>query len=193
MPSMSRSDCLSCAPRPIMAPPSTSPEPARADPTSLIAALRLAARLAAKASQPGPARCIVTETPDSLPPLREVIRRHGLVARKSLGQNFLFDLNLDRAHRARGRTARRAYRARSRPRTGRADPRAAGARRGTRVIAVERDERAIAALQEIAALYPGRLEIVAADALRFDPQAATSRRPGRASSPTCPTTSRPPC
>ena len=44
--------------------------------------------------QPGPAYRIVTAAPDGLPPLREVIRRHGLIAKKSLGQNFLLDLNL---------------------------------------------------------------------------------------------------
>lgn len=106
---------------------------------------------------------------DSLPPLREVIRRHGLVAKKSLGQNFLFDLNLA------CRIARAAE-----PLTGvtvlEVGPGPGGLTRAllalgaTRVIAVERDGRAIAALQEIAAHYPGQLEIVAADALAFDPK-----------------------
>jgi 16S rRNA (adenine1518-N6/adenine1519-N6)-dimethyltransferase len=116
----------------------------------------------------------VTERVDTLPPLREVIRRHGLAAKKSLGQNFLLDLNL---------TARIA--------------RAAGALEGVtvleigagpggltrallalgaeRVIAVERDERAIAALNEIAAHYPGRLKIVPGDALSFDPRPLLDR------------------
>lgn len=106
---------------------------------------------------------------DDLPPLREVIRRHGLRAKKSLGQNFLLDLNLT------ARIARAAG-----PLDGvevveiGAGPGgltrallAAGARR---VIAVERDDRAIAALAEIAAHYPGRLEVVAGDALDFDPR-----------------------
>jgi 16S rRNA (adenine1518-N6/adenine1519-N6)-dimethyltransferase len=106
---------------------------------------------------------------DDLPPLREVIRRHDLSARKSLGQNFLLDLNL---------TARIARTA------GDLDAhtiveigpgpggltRALLALGAKRVIAVERDDRAIAALQEIAAHYPGRLDIVAADALEFDPR-----------------------
>jgi 16S rRNA (adenine1518-N6/adenine1519-N6)-dimethyltransferase len=108
-------------------------------------------------------------TPDGLPPLREVIRRHGLSARKSLGQNFLLDLNLAT------RIARIAE-----PLEGvtvleiGAGPggltRALLALGVARVVAVERDERAIAALEEIAAHYPGRLDIVAADALNFDPK-----------------------
>lgn len=120
----------------------------------------------------------MTSTPDDLPPLREVIRRHGLFPKKSLGQNFLLDLNL---------TARIA--------------RAAGALAGVtvleigsgpggltrallalgadRVIAVERDERAIAALQEIAKRYPGRLHIVSGDALTFDPRSSLDHAPVR--------------
>jgi 16S rRNA (adenine1518-N6/adenine1519-N6)-dimethyltransferase len=105
---------------------------------------------------------------DGLPPLREVIRRHGLIAKKSLGQNFLLDLNLaSRIARAAG------------PLGGvtvfevGAGPggltRALLALGAARVVAVERDDRAIAALDEIAVHYPGRLEIVAADALSFDP------------------------
>ena len=112
---------------------------------------------------------------DDLPPLRDVIRRHALSAKKSLGQNFLLDLNLT------ARIARAAEpldgatvieigpgpggltRALLAP-----PPQGLGA---TRVIAIERDRRAIAALQEIAARYPGRLEIVAGDALAFDARA----------------------
>ena len=111
----------------------------------------------------------MSEPSDSLPPFREVIRRHGLVAKKSLGQNFLFDLNLT------SRIARAAE-----PLAGATVleigpgpgglTRALLAHGATHVIAVERDERAIAALREIAALYPNRLDIVAADALRFDPR-----------------------
>ena len=106
-------------------------------------------------------------TKDGLPPLREVIRRHGLVARKSLGQNFLFDLNLTE------RIARAAE-----PLAGvtvyEVGPGPGGLTRAllalgaARVIAVERDQRAISALEEIAGHYPGRLDIVAADALTFD-------------------------
>jgi len=108
-------------------------------------------------------------TPDGLPPLREVIRRHGLAARKSLGQNFLLDLNLA------ARIARAAG-----PLEGatvfEVGPGPGGLTRAlltlgaARVLAVERDDRAIAALNEIGAHYPGRLDIVAADALTFDPR-----------------------
>jgi 16S rRNA (adenine1518-N6/adenine1519-N6)-dimethyltransferase len=117
----------------------------------------------------------VTPAPDGLPPLREVIRRHGLIARKSLGQNFLLDLNLAaRIGRAAG------------PLTGitvleiGSGPggltRALLALGADRVIAVERDGRAMAALQEIAAAYPGRLDIVPGDALTVDPHAYLDRR-----------------
>jgi 16S rRNA (adenine1518-N6/adenine1519-N6)-dimethyltransferase len=108
---------------------------------------------------------------DGLPPLREVVRRHGLAPKKSLGQNFLFDLNLA------ARIARAAG-----PLDGvtvfEVGPGPGGLTRAllalgaARVVAVERDDRAIAALQEIAARYPGRLDIVAADALSYDPRPA---------------------
>jgi 16S rRNA (adenine1518-N6/adenine1519-N6)-dimethyltransferase len=105
--------------------------------------------------------------PDGLPPLAETVRRHGLAARKSLGQHFLFDLNLTRRiARAGGDLARGT--------TIEIGPGPGGLTRGLlaegamRVIAVERDERALPALAEIAAAYPGRLEVVAADALAID-------------------------
>jgi 16S rRNA (adenine1518-N6/adenine1519-N6)-dimethyltransferase len=104
---------------------------------------------------------------DALPPLREVIRRHGLTARRSLGQNFLLDLNLT------GRIARAAG-----PLEGvtvlEVGPGPGGLTRAllaegaARVIAVERDERAVAALIEIAAHYPDQLSIVSGDALTFN-------------------------
>jgi 16S rRNA (adenine1518-N6/adenine1519-N6)-dimethyltransferase len=111
----------------------------------------------------------VTAAPDGLPPLREVIRRHGLAAKKSLGQNFLFDLNLTtRIARAAGDLAGvTVFEVGPGPGGLTRALLALGARR---VVAVERDERAIAALKEIAAHYPGRLDIVAADALAFDPR-----------------------
>jgi 16S rRNA (adenine1518-N6/adenine1519-N6)-dimethyltransferase len=120
----------------------------------------------------------VSTAPDGLPPLREVIRRHDLTAKKSLGQNFLLDLNL----------AARIGRA-----AGTLDgvtvleigsgpgglTRALLALGAARVIAVERDDRAIAALQEIAVHYPGRLDIVAADALTLDPRSRLEQGPVR--------------
>jgi 16S rRNA (adenine1518-N6/adenine1519-N6)-dimethyltransferase len=102
--------------------------------------------------------------PVTLPPLREVIARHGLTARKSLGQHFLFDLNLtSRIARAAGDlTVGTVIEIGAGPGGLTRALLAAGARH---LIAVERDERCLAALAEIAAAYPGRLDIVAGDAL----------------------------
>ncbi|MGA2893799.1 MAG: 16S rRNA (adenine(1518)-N(6)/adenine(1519)-N(6))-dimethyltransferase RsmA [Xanthobacteraceae bacterium] len=120
----------------------------------------------------------MTSASDGLPPLREVIRQHGLVPRKSLGQNFLFDLNLTaRIARAAGPLAGVTV-CEVGPGPG-GLTRALLALGAAQVIAIERDERAIAALQEIAALYPDRLDIVAADALKFDPQTHLRRGPAR--------------
>jgi 16S rRNA (adenine1518-N6/adenine1519-N6)-dimethyltransferase len=115
---------------------------------------------------------------DDLPPLREVIRRHDLRARKSLGQNFILDLNLAlRIARAAGELAGVDV-----IEVG-AGPggltRALLARGARRVVAVERDARALAALAEIAARYPGRLQVVAGDALDFDPRARLGDAPFR--------------
>jgi 16S rRNA (adenine1518-N6/adenine1519-N6)-dimethyltransferase len=106
---------------------------------------------------------------DDLPPLREVIRRHGLSAKKSLGQNFLLDLNLTaRIARAAGELAQTTV-VEIGPGPG-GLTRALLALGARHVIAIERDERAVAALEEIAQKYPGRLTIVAADAMTFDPR-----------------------
>jgi 16S rRNA (adenine1518-N6/adenine1519-N6)-dimethyltransferase len=115
---------------------------------------------------------------DDLPPLRDVIRRHGLAARKSLGQNFLLDLNLT------ARIARAAA-----PLEGatvfEVGPGPGGLTRAllalgaAKVVAVERDDRAVAALAEIAARYPGRLEVIAGDALGFDPTRHLGAGPAR--------------
>ena len=120
----------------------------------------------------------MSAAPDGLPPLREVIRRHGLIAKKSLGQNFLLDLNLAaRIARAAGTlTGVTIVEIGSGPG---GLTRALLALGAGRVIAVERDARAIAALQEIAEHYPGRVEIVAADALAFDPQPHLGPGPAR--------------
>ena len=107
---------------------------------------------------------------DTLPPLREVIATHGLAAKKSLGQNFLLDLNL---------TARIARAA------GSLDdhdvleigPGPGGLTRGLlaegarHVVAIEKDARALPALQQIAKAYPGRLTVIEGDALETDPWA----------------------
>jgi 16S rRNA (adenine1518-N6/adenine1519-N6)-dimethyltransferase len=106
---------------------------------------------------------------DDLPPLRDVIRRHDLRAKKSLGQNFLLDLNLTaRIARAAGPLDRVTI-IEIGPGPG-GLTRALLAEGAKRVIAIERDERAIAALNEISARYPGRLTVIAGDALEFDPR-----------------------
>jgi 16S rRNA (adenine1518-N6/adenine1519-N6)-dimethyltransferase len=106
---------------------------------------------------------------DDLPPLREVIRRHSLSARKSLGQNFLLDLNLTaRIARAAG-PLEDATVIEIGPGPG-GLTRALLAMGARHVIAVERDERALPALEEISQRYPGRLEVVCADAQDFDPR-----------------------
>jgi 16S rRNA (adenine1518-N6/adenine1519-N6)-dimethyltransferase len=102
-----------------------------------------------------------------LPPLREVIRAHGLSARKTLGQHFLLDLNLTR------KIARSAGDLGSGT-VIEVGPGPGGLTRGLlmegarRVIAIERDRRCLAALEEIAAAVPGRLEVVSGDALEID-------------------------
>ncbi len=102
----------------------------------------------------------------SLPPLRDVIARYGLAAKKSLGQNFLLDLNL---------TARIARGAGVGPDSVvyEVGPGPGGLTRalleaGATVIAVEKDDRCIEALAEVQAAYPGRLQVVPADALKVD-------------------------
>jgi 16S rRNA (adenine1518-N6/adenine1519-N6)-dimethyltransferase len=106
---------------------------------------------------------------DDLPPLREVIREHALSARKSLGQNFLLDLNLTaRIARAAG-PLEGATVVEIGPGPG-GLTRALLALGARHVIAIEHDARAVPALEEISRRYPGRLEIVCADAQTFDPR-----------------------
>jgi 16S rRNA (adenine1518-N6/adenine1519-N6)-dimethyltransferase len=106
---------------------------------------------------------------DDLPPLREVIREHALSARKSLGQNFLLDLNLTaKIARAAGPLEDSTV-VEIGPGPG-GLTRALLALGARHVIAVEHDARAIPALEEISRHYPGRLEIVCADAQAFDPR-----------------------
>lgn len=115
---------------------------------------------------------------DGLPPLREVVASFGLDARKSLGQNFLFDLNL---------TSRIARSAGSLvdvtvleigPGPG-GLTRALLAEGARRVVAIERDERCLPALADIAARYPGRLDVIGADALTYDPRPELGEGPVR--------------
>jgi 16S rRNA (adenine1518-N6/adenine1519-N6)-dimethyltransferase len=111
---------------------------------------------------------VTTLASDGLPPLREVVRNYGLDAKKSLGQNFLFDLNLT------GKIARAAG-----PLDGvtvfEVGPGPGGLTRALlahgakHVIAVERDSRCLEALAAIEAHYPGRLTVIEADALTLDP------------------------
>ena len=106
-------------------------------------------------------------TPDGLPPLREVIRAAGLSAKKSLGQNFLLDLNLTRRIARAAGTLEGVTIVEIGPGPG-GLTRALLLEGASRVVAIERDERCLPALQEIAALYPGRLDIVSADAREMD-------------------------
>ena len=115
--------------------------------------------------------------PDDLSPLRDVIERFGLDAKKSLGQNFLLDLNLT------GRIARAAG-ALVGAEVIEVGPGPGGLTRAllaegvSKVTAIERDRRAIPALEEIAAAYPGRLEIIEDDVLKVDMRAlAGDRKP----------------
>ncbi|MDG1282720.1 MAG: 16S rRNA (adenine(1518)-N(6)/adenine(1519)-N(6))-dimethyltransferase RsmA [Pseudorhodobacter sp.] len=104
---------------------------------------------------------------DDLPPLREVIRTHDLVAKKQLGQNFLLDLNL---------TARIARSAGDLTKCDvlEVGPGPGGLTRGLlaegarKVLAIEKDARCLPALAEIADHYPGRLEVINGDALEVD-------------------------
>lgn len=118
------------------------------------------------------------ERADPLPPLREVMAAHGLTAKKSLGQNFLFDLNLTR------RIARAAG-----PLEGttiyEVGPGPGGLTRAlliegaSKVIAVERDERCLPALEEIATSWPGHLVVIQADALELDESKLFGNEPVR--------------
>src|SRR5215475_10153593 len=102
---------------------------------------------------------------DGLPPLREVMRRHGIEPKRALGQNFLFDLNLTaKIARAAGKLDEGTI-IEIGPGPG-GLTRALLSEGARKVIAVERDARALPALAEIAALYPGRLEVIEGDALK---------------------------
>ena len=105
---------------------------------------------------------------DGLPPLREVIATHDLSAKKSLGQNFLLDLNLTAkiARQAGDLAAMDVLEIGPGPGGLTRGLLAEGARR---VLAIEKDARCLPALAEIAAAYPERLEVIEGDALQVDP------------------------
>jgi 16S rRNA (adenine1518-N6/adenine1519-N6)-dimethyltransferase len=106
-------------------------------------------------------------TLDGLPPLRDVIDKHGIAPKKSLGQNFLLDLNLtSKVARASG-SLEGADVIEIGPGPG-GLTRALLMNGARQVVAIERDDRCIAALEEIAAHYPGRVQIIPADALECD-------------------------
>ncbi len=107
------------------------------------------------------------EPSDGLPPLRNVIAAHGLGAKKSLGQNFLLDFNLTRKIARAAGPLEDCTIYEVGPGPG-GLTRALLAEGAARVIAVERDRRCLAALEEIAQAFPGRLEIVPADAMALD-------------------------
>ncbi len=114
---------------------------------------------------------------DGLPPLRDVVARHGLDARKALGQNFLFDINLT------GKIARAAG-----PLAGvvvvEVGPGPGGLTRAllsegaSKVIAIERDLRALPALAEVGEHWPGRLEVISANALTVRPETLVAKAEG---------------
>ena len=113
---------------------------------------------------------------DNLPPLRDVVRHYGLEPRRSLGQNFLFDLNLTaRIAREAGPLADKTI-IEVGPGPG-GLTRALLAAGAGRVIAIERDERFLPALADITAHYPGRLHVENADALTVDFTALTAGAP----------------
>ncbi|MFJ6322399.1 MULTISPECIES: 16S rRNA (adenine(1518)-N(6)/adenine(1519)-N(6))-dimethyltransferase RsmA [unclassified Rhizobium] len=104
---------------------------------------------------------------DGLPPLRDVIQRHGLDARKALGQNFLLDLNLTQKVARTAGSLEGVTVFEVGPGPG-GLTRAILALGAAKVIAVERDARCLPALAEIADHYPGRLEVIEGDALKTD-------------------------
>lgn len=104
---------------------------------------------------------------DDLPPLREVIAAHDLRAKKALGQNFLLDLNLTARIARVGGPLAGARVLEVGPGPG-GLTRALLAEGAERVLAIEKDTRCLPALAEIAARYPGKLEVVNGDALEID-------------------------
>ena len=119
---------------------------------------------------------------DDLPPLRDVVAAHGLAAKKTLGQNFIFDLNLT------ARIARAAGPLEG-ARVVEIGPGPGGLTRallagGAAVVAIERDARCLEALAEVAAHYPGKLSVRAEDALATD-YAGFAPAPGASAARIC--------
>lgn len=114
----------------------------------------------------------------TLPPLREVIARHDLSARKALGQNFLFDLNLTRRIARAGGPLSESHVVEIGPGPG-GLTRALLLEGAAHVTAIERDRRVLPALAEIAAAAPGRLTIIEGDALQVDYASLAGERPLR--------------
>jgi 16S rRNA (adenine1518-N6/adenine1519-N6)-dimethyltransferase len=117
-------------------------------------------------------------TPDGLPPLRDVIRGLDLTARRSLGQNFLLDFNLTRRIAKTGAPLEDTTIVEVGPGPG-GLTRALLLEGASRVVAIEKDRRCLPALADIAAAYPGRLEIIEADALEIDYAKFNLTRPCR--------------
>ena len=114
---------------------------------------------------------------DGLPPLRDVIERFELRAKKSLGQNFLLDLNLTSKVARAGGDLSGATVIEVGPGPG-GLTRALLANGAKRVVAIERDERCLGALAEISDHYPGRLHVISGDAMRTDFAALAAQADG---------------
>lgn len=104
---------------------------------------------------------------DGLPPLRDVIARHGLDAKKALSQNFILDLNLTQKVARTAGSLEGATVIEVGPGPG-GLTRAILALGAKKVVAIERDPRCLPALQEVSDHYPGRLEVIEGDALKID-------------------------
>ncbi|KQS68043.1 rRNA methyltransferase [Rhizobium sp. Leaf371] len=104
---------------------------------------------------------------DGLPPLRDVIQRHGLDAKKALGQNFLLDLNLTQKIARTAGSLEDATVIEVGPGPG-GLTRAILSLGARKLIAIERDSRCLPALADISDHYPGRLEVIEGDALKVD-------------------------
>jgi 16S rRNA (adenine1518-N6/adenine1519-N6)-dimethyltransferase len=111
-------------------------------------------------------------SPPDLPPLRDIIKRFGLDARKSLGQNFLLDINLTRRIARTAAPLEDASIIEIGPGPG-GLTRALLLEGARHVIAIERDARCIAALRELETAFPGRLAIIEGDALETDSASLT--------------------